>query len=220
MLTSDYEQAARDQGLAAGLGLALADCDIPATAPGRYAAVPARLADGGRPVLTNSLAGREDIVFMDCGLVRSRPPAAASTGELAAAISRRRDLAAVGRRLAAVRLGLTRRLLDGAVDHLASRTGGAEPLIRKQMLVGTIADVIAGVELLRALAPPRPARTVPADAVPADGVLADLHARITELDWQVIRLFGAAGYIADHPVRALYVSALVANTWVVGGGQS
>ena len=215
MLTSDYEQAARDQGLAAGLGLALADCDIPATAPGRYAAVPARLADGTRPVLTNSLAGREDIVFLDCGLVRSRPPAAASTGELAAANSRRRDLAAVGRRLAAVRLGLTRRLLDEAVDHLASRTGGAEPLIRKQLLIGTIADVIAGVELLRALAPARPARSVP-----ADGVLADLHARITELDWQVIRLFGAAGYIADHPVRALYVSALVANTWVAGGGQS
>ena len=37
---------------------------------------------------------------------------------------------------------------------------------------------------------------------------------ISDLDTEVIKLFGAAGFIADHPARALYVSALVASTWV------
>jgi hypothetical protein len=198
-LTQDYERTARDQGLAAGLYLTLADCDIPATAPGRYAAVPAGLADGRRPVLTQSLAEREDIVFLDCG------PAGGATSALADGPG----LAVVGQRLAAVRLGLTRRLLDAAAKHLTDRTGGGEPLIRKQMVTGTIADVIAGIELLREYAAVRPAGTV----------LADLHDHITDLDWQVIKLFGAAGYIADHPARALYVSALVANTWIADGGQ-
>jgi alkylation response protein AidB-like acyl-CoA dehydrogenase len=198
------EQTARAEGLATGLMLALNGCDVLAMAPGRYAAVPAKTAPDELPVVTHSLASGEDVVLVDRGRrsARAMPTSGGSA-----------ELAAFGQRLAAVRLGLTRRLLDAATEHLSNRFGGDEPLVRKQLVTGAIADIIAGVELLRASANGLPAAGEPLAS------LADLHARITELDLEVIRLFGAAGYIADHPVRALYVSALVANTWMPEGAQ-
>lgn len=204
------ERTARTQGLAAGLLLALTGFDFLAMAPGRYAAVPAKAAPDAVPVLPHSLASSEDIVFIDCGRSRPAAPGHGGTG-----------LAEFGRRLAAVRLGLTRRLLDAAVAHLSERYGGGEPLVRKQLVTGTTADVVSGIELLRQYAclpaaDPPPAGTS-ADDASGLAAVADLHARITDLDEKVIGLFGAAGFIADHPVRALYVSALVANTWVPEG---
>jgi alkylation response protein AidB-like acyl-CoA dehydrogenase len=215
--TKQCERTARAQGLAAGLLLALTGFDVLAMAPGRYAAVPAKTAPDAMPVLPHSLASSEDIVFIDCG--RPRPAAATASGATFANPGQGgTGLAEFGRRLAAVRLGLTRRLLDAAVAHLSQRYGGGEPLVRKQLVTGTTADVISGIELLRQYAC-LPAADPPATGTPAGGspglaALADLHARITDLDAEVIGLFGAAGFIADHPVRALYVSALVANTWV------
>lgn len=198
------EQVARAEGLAAGLALALSGFDAAAIAPGRYAAVPAKSAPDAAPAVMHSLASAEDIVFADCGHPRARDTDRGQTDT---------GLAELGRRLAAARLGLTRRLLDAAVEHLSARSGGGEPLVRKQLVTGTIADVIAGIELLREYAACLPAAGAPPAAV------ADLHARITDLDTEVIMLFGAAGYIADHPARALYVSALVASTWVAEGAE-
>jgi len=194
------ERTARADGLATGLMLALDGLDVLAMAPGRYAALPAKIAPDELPVATHSLAGLEDIVLVD----RGRP----SAGDTS-----RAELLEFGQRLAAVRLGLTRRLLDAATEHLSNRTGGDEPLVRKQMVTGMIADIIAGIELLRAYASGLPTAGAP------QASLADLHAKITELDLEVIRLFAAAGFIADHPVRALYVSALVANTWMPEGAD-
>ena len=198
------ERTARAEGLATGLMLALDGLNVLAMAPGRYAAVPAKIAPDELPVATHSLAGLEDIVLVD----RGRP----ATGD-ASTVSGRAELLVFGQRLAAVRLGLTRRLLDAATEHLSNRTGGDEPLVRKQMVTGMIADIIAGIELLRAYASGLPTAGAP------QASLADLHAKITELDLEVIRLFAAAGFIADHPVRALYVSALVANTWMPEGAD-
>lgn len=210
------ERTARTEGLAAGLTLALTGFDAAAMAPGRYAAVSAKTAPDAVPVVTHSLASSEDVVFIDCGRAsRSRHGQdAAATPE--ALCSGGAGLAEFGRRLAAVRLGLTRRLLDAAVEHLSERYGGGEPLVRKQLVTGTIADIISGIELLRQYACLSPADTPAADT-PQLAALADLHAQITDLDEKVIGLFGAAGFIADHPVRALHVSALVANTWVCEG---
>jgi len=197
------ERTARTEGLAAGLALALSGFDALAMAPGRYAAVPAKTAPDAASVVVHSLACAEDIVFADCGSPRARDAGAAPAGT---------ELAEFGRRLAAVRLGLTRRLLDTAAEHLSGRSGGGEPLVRKQMVTGMIADIVAGIELLRGYA-----AFSQAPGTPQAAVLADLHARIADLDTEVIRLFGAAGYIADHPARVLYVSALVASTWVAEG---
>lgn len=187
----DCERIGRAEGLAAGLAAVLDGRDVAATAPGRYAALPARALPERESVvvLKHGLAEREEVLFAQ--LPSPRPPAGAA-------------LAEIGALLAAVRLGVLRRTLDLAVEHLSTRESGGEPLIRRQLLTGAIADVMAEVELLR--------EQIPGFRDPA--ALGDLHARIDELGWLVTKLFGAAGYIADHPVRALYVSALCANTWI------
>jgi hypothetical protein len=183
------ERIARDEGLAAGLAAALSGTEVSTAAPGSYAAVPASDVPEGAQIRTHSLADREDIVFLACPGER---PATDYT------------LAEIGRLLAAVRIGTVRRLLDEAVAYLTERTVGDEPLIRKQLITGTVGDVAAELEMARAYA------SVPL----SPAALADLHTKLDDLGWQVTQLFGAAGYIADHPVRALYVSALVANTWI------
>lgn len=190
----ECERVARVDGLAAGLARVLSGVEVTAVAPGRYAAVPGSTAPAGAPVRTHSLAAREDIVFLEC-------PGDRPTGGP--------DLVEVGRQYAAVRLGLVRRLLDQAVEHLSDRFVGDEPLIRKQLVTGAVADVMAEVELLRAYSQSQQ----DPDAV------GDLHAQLDDLGWQVLKLFGAAGYMADHPAVALYVSALVANTWIDRKGE-
>lgn len=187
------ERVAREEGLAAGLAAAVGDTEVAATAPGRLAAVPAAGVPEGVPVHRHRLADHEGVVFLPTpGTAHAPPP----------------TLAEVGRRLAAARLGLVRRLLDEAVEHLSGRSTGGEPLIRKQLVTGAVADILADLELLREqiLAPDDPV------------AVADAHERLDDLGWEVLKLFGAAGYIADHPARALHVSVLVGNTWVVRDG--
>ncbi|UED82948.1 acyl-CoA dehydrogenase family protein [Streptomyces profundus] len=192
----ECERLARDEGLAAGLAAAVADTEVAATAPGRFAAVPARSVPDGAPVRRHRVADHEGVVFLE---TPGSPDGATGAADA---------LLAVGRRLAAVRIGLTRRLLDQAVEHLSGRLAGDEPLIRKQLVVGAVADTVAELELLREqiLAPDDPV------------AVADAHGRLDDLGWEVLKLFGAAGYIADHPARALHVSVLVGNTWVVRDG--
>ncbi|MEU4919546.1 acyl-CoA dehydrogenase [Streptomyces parvus] len=185
-----YEETARADGLAVGLAHALEGIDIQAAAPGGFAAVPAAWAGPEADLRRLRLADLEGVVFV------RRDPLRAHDAR-AAALARRR--------LAHVRLGLARRLLDRATEHLGARTAGEEPLIRKQMVIATVADVMTGLELLHHQA-----------VVADDGTgLADVHLLLDELGWEIARLFGAFGYIADdEAARSLYVSALVANTWV------
>lgn len=191
----ECEQIARNEGLAAGLAAALSGTEVIATAPGRYAAIPAREVPAGAAVRTHTLADLEDITFVEC-------PGQRPAGTL--------GLVEIGKLVAAVRLGLVRGLLDQAVEHLSGRMVGDEPLVRKQLITGAIADIIAEVELLRAYA----------NSQQDPDAVGDLHTKLDDLGWQVAKLFGAAGYIADHPGRALYVSALVANTWIDRTGAS
>jgi len=181
----ECERVGYDGGLAAGLARALAGVDVAAVAPGRFAAVPRDAVSAAAPTATHSLADADGIVFLRC-------PGGSGDAALPVVL-----------RLAAVRIGVTRRLVDLAAAHLSGRVSGGEPLIRKQLVTGAIADAVTTIEALR-----RYLRST--DPVP----LADLHDRISALDWSVAMLFGASGYIADHPVRSLYVSALVANTWI------
>jgi hypothetical protein len=193
---ADYEQTGHADGLAAGLAKVLDDQpDTGFRAPGRFLAVPAERA-GSTDRVEHSMAAAEGIAIV-------RLPDGHPRGRSAT----------VGLRLGAVRIGLTKRLLDLAVEHLTGRTGGGEPLIRKQLNQGTIADVLAELEMLR-----RYLETIALN--PDSDAIADVHDQLTTLDWQVTKLFGAAGYMADHPVRALYVAGLVANTWVSKGENS
>lgn len=201
---ADYERAGYADGLGAGLAKALADLDdtdLAAAAPGRFAAVPALRVDDGATVVEHSVATAEGVAFLDVRL-----PAGLTS------LTPRGDRPeVVGLRLAAVRIGLTRRLLDQALEHLAGRSGGGEPLIRKQLNLGAIGDILAALEVLRHyldVAADRPTREA----------IVDIHEQVTLLDWEVVKLFGASGGVADHPARALYVAELVANTWVAPPG--
>ncbi|GAA3226364.1 hypothetical protein GCM10020256_36760 [Streptomyces thermocoprophilus] len=118
-------------------------------------------------------------------------------------------LTAVSVLVAAARLGATRRLLDHAVEHLSGRTSGGEPTIRKQLVLGTVADVLTGLEALRAQL------RVGADSAAS---VADVHDQITALDWETAKLLGASGFMADGPGRTAHVSHLVANCWTVRDG--
>jgi hypothetical protein len=188
---TDYERTGYVEGLSAGLAEALVGIDIETAAPGWFVAVPVDLA-GNAPTMGHSMARDEDIAIL-------RLPAAGSCPS-----------ALVGLRLAAVRIGVTRQLLDLAIEHLTGRTGGGEPLIRKQLNQGAIAEILAALEMLR-----RYLETTVLS--PTADAIVDIHDQLTTLDWEITKLFGAAGFMADHPVRALYVAGLVANTWVCKG---
>ncbi|MEJ2853339.1 MULTISPECIES: acyl-CoA dehydrogenase family protein [unclassified Saccharothrix] len=180
----EYERLAHAEGLAAGLRAALSGADARETAPGPVVAV-VDVPEGAR-VVANALAEREGVAFVVTGSRRDYRP------DVALAV-------------AAARLGSTRRLLDRAVEHLAGREAGGEPLTRKQLVAGAIGDLVTATTRTRhELAAARP--------VAAD--VAAVHDRIAAIDWEVAKLFGANGYLTEHPARAGYVSTLVGNTWV------
>lgn len=192
------EAAAHDGGLTPGLELALHAVDIGAP-PGRVAALPAGRVPAGAAVVPHRLAELEGVTFVTWprrSAESTEPVAPAGSAD-----DRRTVFAAL---LGAVRVGVSRRLLDDAVAHLSGRVGGGEPLIRKQLVLGTVADVITAIDAVRQL-------LLVAHRVPA--AVADAHDRITALDWDTAKLFGASGFLADGPVRAAYVGRLAADCW-------
>jgi hypothetical protein len=50
--------------------------------------------------------------------------------------------------------------------------------------------------------------------------LADVHDRLTALDWELARLLGGSGYVGRGPACAAFVSRLAANCWVPRGGAA
>jgi len=156
------------------------------------AVLPAAEVPRGAYALPHSLAARD-------GLALVRFPPQSANGRLCWGLPRSRAIA-----LAAVRLGVLESLLDTAVVRLAGRTFGGVPLIEKQLVVGAVADVLTALEVSAALC---------ADDTTAE-FAATQHEQLTEAGWTVTRFFGAEGYLADHPARSLYLSALVADVWV------
>lgn len=191
----DCEQVGHGKGLAAGLAAALdivwppADGGTPAPA-GPVAALPADRVAPGAEVLPHWMASLEGVAFVRCA------PAPAEAAE---------RLTAFGAVLGAARIGVSRHLLERAVQHLSDRTVEGQPTIRKQLVLGTLADVLTGVEAARRA-------LLAAGSMPA--AVADVHDRITELDWETAKLLGASGMITDSPSRSGYVSRLVANCWI------
>jgi hypothetical protein len=193
---SDFETVGYTAGLSAGLAKALADlddADLVVAAHGGYAAVPAQRVPDGATVVEHRMATSEGVAILDVrlppGLVPMRHP-----GD-------RPEV--VGLRLAAVRIGLARKLLDHAIGSLTDSRSPA----RHRVNLGALTDVRAALESLRRYLEGTARR-------PSRAAVADLHTRLTRLDWQVAKLFGPRGYLTDHPVRALFVAELVANTWV------
>lgn len=191
-----YRYLGRDHGLAVGLAAVLDGLD-PATAGHRgLAAVPSVGRPAGGKLVPHRLAAREGISLLwFAGHAAAEPGCDSGSG-----LTGRRALA-----LAAVRIGLLCRMLDLAVEHLSTRTFGGSPIIGQQLVAGAIADVVTEIEALSAA--PVDDRISPAAAWAR-------HERLTAAGWTVSQMFAAAGFIADHPARALHVSALVADVWV------
>jgi hypothetical protein len=220
---ADFESVGYTSGLSAGLTRALADlddADLMAAAHAGWAAVPAQRVLEGASVLEHHMATSEGVAFLDvrlpAGLARLRH--AGDRPEV------------VGLRLAAVRIGLARKLLDQALGRGLFEPGrhgaatshgvaagevptgprsltGGRPLLHHRLTLGAIADVLAALTSLRGY-------LEVAAQYPARAAVVDVHHRLTRLDWQVAKLFGPQDDLADHPVRALFVAELVANTWV------
>jgi hypothetical protein len=192
----ECERAALEHGLAAGLAAALdaASAALPdggVLAPaGRIAALPADRVPAGAELIAHRMGTLESIAFV------RREPARPEEAE---------RLTVFGALLGAARLGVSRRLLEWAVEHLSGRTVDGEPTIRKQLVLGTLADVLTRVEAARRL-------LLVAGSVPA--AVTDVHDRITELDWESAKLLGASGFITDSPSRGAYVSRVAANCWI------
>jgi hypothetical protein len=190
------EETAYRDGLAAGLAAALDGLGPPAP-PGRIAALPADRVPPGADLVRSRLAERAGIAFVrsDAAVPGPGPlPAAPERAELAA-------------RLGAARFGITRRLAERAAAYLSARESGGEPLIRRQLVQGDLADLHVGVEVLRDHL--RAARGRPA-------ALAYAHERLTALDWEAVKLLGASGYVAEGEGGAdlAHVSRLIANCWI------
>jgi hypothetical protein len=212
----DCERAGWDC-LAAGLTAALAGGPVPVVAG--WAAVAADQLStvsewriGGRDLPARAVrAIRRPHRLPDAeGIAILRVSAAApATGAAGAG-----PAAGFGLRLAAARLGTTRRMLEHAVAHLGGRVSGNAPLLQRQLLQGMVADAAAAVELSRVDIAAQTARP----GGPAPAAVDGLHTRIGAVDWLVISMFGASGFVADHPVRCLYVSELLRNLLVAPAG--
>ncbi|MBY8885318.1 acyl-CoA dehydrogenase [Streptomyces sp. PTM05] len=207
------ETTAHAEGLAAGLTQALAAARDGFSPPGRVAALPADRVPPGAAAVRNRLAEREGIgCFVWPGREAERPHHVRPGHETerphhdGASDDTTTEFAVL---LGAVRLGATRRLLEHAVTHLSGRTVGGEPTLRKQLVLGTVADVMTGVEAAR--------HALLTGASVPDAV-ADTHERLTELDWETTKLLGASGYLADGPARTAHVSRLLADCWVAAPG--
>lgn len=180
-MISDAHAAGRSAGLAAGLRVVVDTIDaVPTSGDGRTllpTGYGKRLDAEVLPFPMASLEGLE--------LVRVSPVAVTS------------DQAAL--LLAAVRIGVSRQLLDLTVAHLATRSSDGSPLTGKQLVQAAIADCVTSLELCW------------------DGVLSGatgVHARLDQVGWTIASLCGAAGYLVDHPARCLYLAELLGACWV------
>jgi hypothetical protein len=120
--------------------------------------------------------------------------------------------------LVGVRLGLTHRMLDLAVAHLSGRRSGDGPLVHRQLVRAAIADVATTIETCRA-----GCEVAAADPASDPVAVAGMHERLGGAGRSLAELFGAAGYLREHPGRCLYVAELVHDAWSAatpgGGGE-
>ena len=178
---AECERAGHGHGLSIGLALTGADLE---NAPGRVAALATAAVPAGAVVL------REE---QGVSFVRTEPRPGGP------------ELTAIAARLAAVRLGLTKRLADRVVEHLSGRTVGGEPTIGKQLVQGTLADTHVATEAAR--------RTLTVAGDCPDAV-AEVHSLLTTVDWELAKLLGASSFVDDGAMFDVHLSRLTAHCWV------
>lgn len=109
--------------------------------------------------------------------------------------------------LVAVRAGLDRGLLGHAIGELSRRTSNGAPLTERQLVRAEIAEIAVVVETVES-----------ALAAGLTAVQAPLwHDELDRADQALARLFGAAGYLDDHPARALRLVTLLRDVTAPAG---
>lgn len=139
--------------------------------------------------------------------VRVTPVPPAPAGSTGSAGSTGRPPARGAVALAAVRVGLDRRLLAGAIDTLARRVSEGAPLTDRQLVRAEIAEIAVVLETVEA--------ALAAGMTPAQAPL--WHDELDRADQALARLFGGAGYLDDHPARALRLVALLRDVTAPAG---
>ncbi|TDD94822.1 acyl-CoA dehydrogenase family protein [Actinomadura rubrisoli] len=207
--------AARADGLAAGLRCMLgAGRPVPCSARGRAVlpsgwaeAVPAWRFPGRAGTreaarirrLPHRLAAAEDLELVEVTAAGDTPAAASPDGgglESGGPAGGGLD-AAAALDLAGVRIGVAEAALDRATAYLGERLSDGSQLIRRQLVQGSVADAATELELC---------------AADRSGS-ADVHRRLSEVEWSIACLFGGGGYLLDGPARPLHLARLVADTW-------
>ncbi|QUI33089.1 hypothetical protein H9W91_21185 [Streptomyces alfalfae] len=109
--------------------------------------------------------------------------------------------------LAWLRLGASEALRDACVAYLAGRESEGTALLMKQMVKGTLAEVlIEHLEIEGALG-----------EGPGGDAVRRLQEQITRTDRTILRLLGAHGFTGDGPGRDAYVSELLADVYATAG---
>lgn len=106
-------------------------------------------------------------------------------------------------RLLAVRVGLGRRLLAHAIDHLSGRTFDGAPMTERQLVRAEIAEIAVALETVETFL----------DILPAGAETALWHSDLDQAERALTRLFGAAGFLDDHPARVLRLVALIRDVY-------
>jgi hypothetical protein len=101
---------------------------------------------------------------------------------------------------------LLRQVLSQAISHLAGRTSAGSSLLSMQLLEGQLADVALAINT--------------DDAVPSGVRDADRrsrwrsHLRLVAAGRQLVKFFGASGYLADGPGADLYLAEVTGNVYL------
>lgn len=105
--------------------------------------------------------------------------------------------------LLAVRAGVGRRLLGRAIDELSGRTSDGIPLTERQLVRAEVAEIAITLEAVETVLAGHPAgiETEP------------WHGDLDRSDEALARLFGAGGYVDDHPARALRLVGLLRDVY-------
>ncbi|MFF8725431.1 hypothetical protein ACF073_02925 [Streptomyces sp. NPDC015171] len=123
--------------------------------------------------------------------------------------------------LAWLRLGMSERLRDACLAHLAARQSEGTSLLMQQMVKGTLADVLLEhLEIEGVLDDLGTGRTGPLGPLrPAadDRHLAGLQEQITRTDRALLRLLGAYGFTAEGPGAGAHASELLADAYGAAG---
>jgi len=100
-----------------------------------------------------------------------------------------------------IRLGVSRRMLDSAVEHLRGRDDGETPLLNLPMVRGLLAEAVGSWAEARVL-------------IESGEYSPRAHECLTDADRTCLRLFGASGFVVGGPGSLALASEELADPYL------